>query len=123
LTGAFSPHAFRRAWHDPLFLESMNLQTKDSKTLEVTGIKELSGAVAGTVRDTIKNALTDSHTALDIELSEARFIDSSGLGALISLHKTMSARQGQVRLVNPSPMCRQLLELTRLHRTFEIVTR
>ncbi len=101
----------------------MNLQSKDPKTLEVTGIKELSGAVAGTVRDTIKNALTDSHHFLDIDLSETRFIDSSGLGALISLHKTMCARQGQVRLVNPSPTCRQLLELTRLHRTFEIVTR
>lgn len=101
----------------------MNLQNKDPQTLEVTGLKELGGAVAGTVRDKIKAALTDHHSTLDIDLSEARFIDSSGLGALISLHKTMCGRQGQVRLVNPSPTCRQLLELTRLHRTFEIVTR
>lgn len=101
----------------------MNLNTNDPTTLEVTGLKELGGAVAGSVRDSIKGALTDGHRMLDIDLSQTRFMDSSGLGALISLHKAMCARGGQVRLINPSPTCRQLLELTRLHRTFEIVTR
>ena len=30
---------------------------------------------------------------------------------------------GTVRLINPAPNVRQILELTRLHRVFEIVTR
>jgi len=49
------------------------------------------------------------------------FLDSSGLGTLISLHKTLRARNGTVRLLKPAPNVQQILELTRLHRVFEIV--
>ena len=48
------------------------------------------------------------------------FVDSSGLGALISLHKHLSERDGKVRLLNPRQSVLQLLELTRMHRIFEI---
>ena len=46
-----------------------------------------------------------------------------GLGALISLHKTTCTRNGLVRLLNPTPPVQQLLDLTRMHRIFEIVKR
>jgi len=100
----------------------MNLNTS-SETLQITGLKELSGAAATSVRDQIKNALEPKHHNLDVDLSETTFVDSSGLGALISLHKALRARGGQLRLINPSTTCQQLFELTRLHRTFEIVKR
>jgi anti-anti-sigma factor len=101
----------------------MNLTSPTPNTLNVTGLAELSGASAGGARDQIKTALQPAHNQLEIDLSSTTFVDSSGLGALISLHKAMKARGGQLQLVNPSPTCRQLLELTRLHRTFDIVTR
>jgi anti-sigma B factor antagonist len=101
----------------------MNLNTEDTEILCITGLKELSGAAATSARDQIKDALKAAHSSLELDLSEATFVDSSGLGALISLHKTLRARGGQMRLINPSPTCQQLLELTRLHRTFEIVKR
>lgn len=100
----------------------MKITQRDPETLEVTEIKELSGSAAATVRDTIREALRDPIRKLDLDLSLITFIDSSGLGALIALLKTQNARGGQVRLLNPSPVARQILELTRLHRTFEIVT-
>ena len=33
----------------------------------------------------------------------------------------MAAREGAVKLVNPTPVATQVLELTRMHRIFEIV--
>ena len=101
----------------------MNVVSAQPETLEITGLKELSGAAATSVRDQIRSALTPVHLNLEIDLSETVFMDSSGLGTLISLHKTLRARGGQFRLINPSSTCQQLLELTRLHRTFEIVAR
>jgi anti-sigma B factor antagonist len=101
----------------------MNIAQTAPHTLQVHGLEELSGASAGNVRDQVKGALQPAHINLEVDLSKATFVDSSGLGALISLHKAMRARNGQLRLINPSATCRQLLELTRLHRTFEIVTR
>ncbi len=59
--------------------------------------------------------------ALDIDLSQTLFVDSSGLGALFSLYKTTGNGSGiKLRLLNPAPPIQQLLELTQMHQFFEI---
>ena len=90
-------------------------------TLTVSGLTELTASNAASVRDEARSRLEPGHTTLTVDLSEIEFLDSSGLGALISLHKTMCARSGHVCLLNPSDTAEQILELTRLHRLFEIV--
>ncbi len=90
-------------------------------TLAITGLKELAAANYQSFRDQVRGALTGDQQNIEIDLSETMFIDSCGLGALISLHKTVCARQGQVRLLHPTPPVRQILELTRMHRIFEVV--
>ena len=88
--------------------------------LRISGLSELNAANAGSFRDQARAALRDHHTRIDFEFGETRFLDSSGLGALIALHKTMSARGGHIRIRNPLPQVQQILELTRMHRIFEI---
>ena len=100
----------------------MNIQNKDSQTTVVTGLLELVAANAAQVRDEIRAALPASCLCLDIDMSTLTFLDSSGLGALISLHKTLRARNGTLRLLKPAPNVRQVLELTRLQRVFEITS-
>lgn len=89
--------------------------------LLVSEIAELTAANAATTKEALKNALSAEHTQLDLDLSSAGFVDSSGLGVLISLHKEMVSRGGRLRIVNPTDSIQQILELTRLHRLFEIV--
>jgi len=72
-------------------------------------------------RDQVRGALGELQKNIEIDLSETSFVDSCGLGALISLHKTTCNRNGTVRLLNPTPPVQQILELTRMHRIFEIV--
>lgn len=91
------------------------------ETLNVSGIKELGAANSQSFRDEVRSALNDLHRNIQIDLSETNFVDSCGLGALISLHKTTCNRNGTVRLMNPTPPVQQILELTRMHRIFEIV--
>jgi anti-sigma B factor antagonist len=98
----------------------MKIQHQGS-TLLVSGLTELNATNATGFRDTVRSALNPQITVLDVDLSETRFLDSSGLGALISLHKTMSTSKGLVRILKPTPTAQQILELTRLHRVFEIV--
>ncbi len=95
--------------------------TSSGTTLTVSGLEELGAANAGAVRERVRSALEPQHTSLDVDLSSTRFIDSSGLGALVGLHKTLCQRNGQMRLVHPTPAVRQILELTRLHLILEIV--
>jgi anti-sigma B factor antagonist len=99
---------------------NMKVQTR-GETLAITGLKELAAVNSQSFRDQVRGALTDDQKTVEIDLSETMFLDSCGLGALISLHKTVCARRGQVRLLHPTPPVRQILELTRMHRIFEIV--
>jgi anti-sigma B factor antagonist len=92
-------------------------------TITITGLKELGAANSNAFRDQARAALSDNHKFIEIDLSQTMFLDSCGLGALISLHKTTCSRNGLVRLVNPTPPVQQILELTRMHRIFEIVKR
>jgi anti-sigma B factor antagonist len=98
----------------------MKVQTQGD-TLNISGIKELGAANSQSFRDQVRGAFHDAQRNIDIDLSQTMFVDSCGLGALISLHKATCNRQGAVRLLNPTPPVQQILELTRMHRIFEIV--
>ena len=98
----------------------MRMHFQDT-TLALSGITELNGANSVVLRDEARASLRTGLTTIDVDLSETRFVDSSGLGALIALHKTMCARGGKIRIIDPSTSVQQILELTRLHRVFEIV--
>jgi anti-sigma B factor antagonist len=91
------------------------------ESVRVSEIPALGADEAGGFRDQVRGSLTDGQKFIEVDLSDTRFLDSSGLGALIALHKTASSRQGTLRVINPRPQVRQLLELTRMHRVFEIL--
>ena len=91
------------------------------ETIRISDVKELGTANSNDFRDQARAALTPAQKNIDIDLSETLLLDSCGLGMLISLHKTTCSRNGIVRLLNPTPGVRQILELTRMHRLFEIV--
>ncbi|OGR24037.1 MAG: anti-anti-sigma factor [Desulfuromonadales bacterium GWD2_54_10] len=55
-----------------------------------------------------------------LDLKEVRFIDSSGLGVLVSGFKNASTRQGSLRLCGLQTQVKSMFELTRLHRVFDI---
>lgn len=57
---------------------------------------------------------------LIVDLKEVRFIDSSGLGVLVSGFKNASTRQGSLKLSGLQTQVRSMFELTRLHRVFDI---
>ena len=92
-------------------------------TLRISEVTELGAVSSTTFRDEVRSALQDGQKNIEIDLAQTEFIDSCGLGALIALHKTACSRKGAVRLLNPRPPVQQILELTRLHRVFEIVNK
>lgn len=57
-----------------------------------------------------------------IDLKEVLFIDSSGLGVLVSGYKNASVRHGSLKLSNLQSQVKSMFELTRLHRVFDIFT-
>ena len=65
--------------------------------------------------------LFDSGTKdLVIDLKEILFIDSSGLGVLVSGYKNASILHGSLKLSNLQSQVKSMFELTRLQRVFDI---
>ena len=62
----------------------------------------------------------DEKCNIVIDMAAVRFVDSSGLGALVSGFKNASARNGNLKLCGLQPQVKSMFELTRLHRVFEI---
>jgi anti-sigma B factor antagonist len=57
---------------------------------------------------------------LVLDLSKVDFIDSSGLGALVSCLRRAHARGGEIKLFGLSKPARALFELVKMHRVFEV---
>lgn len=72
------------------------------------------------LKDTILRQLEQGNLQLIVQLQKVRFIDSSGLGALLSGHKNASLKSGALKLVQLQPQVLSMFELTRLNRVFEI---
>ena len=75
---------------------------------------------SGELKEQMLQLFDDGKCNLVIDLSQVRFVDSSGLGALVSGFKNASARDGSLKLCSLQPQVRSMFELTRLHRVFEI---
>jgi anti-sigma B factor antagonist len=75
---------------------------------------------AGELKDWLLNSLEDGCPLLIVDLASVHFIDSSGLGALLSGYKNANLRQARFVLTGLQARVRSMFELTRLHRVFEI---
>jgi anti-sigma B factor antagonist len=89
--------------------------------VRISAVQHLGAANANAFRGWVRKSLGEAHKNIEIDLSEATFLDSCGLGALVALHKTVRSRGGALRLINPQPSVQQILELTRLDLVFEVV--
>ncbi|HTI69137.1 MAG TPA: STAS domain-containing protein [Candidatus Limnocylindria bacterium] len=90
-------------------------------TLKITGLVELSGVNAPTFGQEVRAALLPEHRVVELDFSQGTFLDSTGISALIALHKALTGREGCLRLTHPSPVVLHVLELTRLDRLLQIV--
>jgi anti-sigma B factor antagonist len=77
---------------------------------------------AGNVREfkDAAQALIQQRARVVLDLSGVKFIDSSGLGALISCLRRQHEKKGDFRLCEMTKSVRALFELMRMHRAFNI---
>jgi anti-sigma B factor antagonist len=79
----------------------------------------LDASTARAFKDAIK-PLLQQDARLVLDLSRVEFIDSTGLGALVSCLRQAHANGGEIKLTGLTKSARALFELVRMHRVFEI---
>jgi anti-sigma B factor antagonist len=89
-------------------------------TIQLSG--DLIGENSGTnLLDAVNNALQGNILTCVIDISELRYINSSGIGVLITILTKFRNKNGEVYLMNPSENVKKLLVITKLNAIFQIV--
>lgn len=69
----------------------------------------------------IDNTIENKVTLCAIDISKVRYMNSSGIGILITVLTKFRNKGGEVVLINPSMQVRKLLIITKLNNIFTIV--
>jgi anti-sigma B factor antagonist len=76
------------------------------------------GSVA--LRETVRDQVASGKQAIIINLGNVTYMDSSGLGELISAFTTAKNRGATLKLLNLTKRIRNLMEITKLYTVFDI---
>lgn len=89
--------------------------------VDVTGRLAL-GEAADALHDTVRGLVQQGHRRIVVNLGEVSYMDSSGLGALVSAHTSLSRNGGGLKLLHLTRRLENLLMISRLHGVFECFT-
>ena len=99
---------------------NINIDEKGSTVLIEVKEERLDAHNSSELKTQMLSLFDEGKNNLVIDLQDVRFVDSSGLGSLVSGFKNASARNGNLKLSGLQPQVKSMFELTRLHRVFEI---
>lgn len=88
--------------------------------LNITIPKEFSVEAAADFRLKINDYINDGVINFTFNFSDCEFIDSTGLGVMVSIYKKCAERNGILKLISLKPEVKKLFKLTRLDRVFDI---
>ena len=101
--------------------------TMKASNRQVGGITivDLSGRITlgeGSVvlRDTIRDLVSKGKTKILLNLADVTYIDSSGIGELVSAFTTVRNQNGELKLLKLTKKVHDLLQITKLYTVFDI---
>jgi anti-sigma B factor antagonist len=100
-------------------LELNTRQAGDVTVMDVSGRVTL-GEGASALRNAIRALAREGHQKILLNFSDVNYIDSSGLGVLVSAFATLTNQGGQLKLLNVMARVKDLLLITKLYTVFEV---
>ncbi|MGC9971766.1 MAG: STAS domain-containing protein [Bryobacteraceae bacterium] len=94
-------------------------QVGDVIVVDVSGRITL-GEGSSNLREGIRGLLTQGNKKILLNLGEVSYIDSSGIGELVSGFTSVTNQGGQLKLLNLTKRVRDLLQITKLYTVFEV---
>lgn len=101
--------------------------TMKSSSRQIDGVTvlDLSGRITlgeGSVilRDTIRDLIGRGQKKILLNLGDVSYIDSSGIGELVSAFTTVRNQGGELKLLNLTKKVHDLLQITKLYTVFDI---
>lgn len=103
----------------------MDIKTSSREVDGVT-IVDISGRIvlgeeSAALRELICDLLTKGHKKILLNLGDVNYIDSSGLGNLVSAFTSARKQGGELKLLNLTNKVHDLMQITRLFTVFDIM--
>jgi anti-anti-sigma factor len=106
-----------KASRDPLQIE---IQSSEDRTL-VTLSGELDAATANLLYDQLSDLEVEDVQHVVLDLAQVTFMDSTGLGVIVTEHKRLEHTKGSLTIFSPPSSVRRLFEITGLDGVLDIV--
>ncbi len=101
--------------------------TMKASSRQINGVTvvDMSGRITlgeGSVilRDTIRDLLSKGQKKILLNLGDVTYIDSSGIGELVSAFTSVRNQGGELKLLNLTKKVHDLLQITKLYTVFDI---
>ena len=98
-----------------------------ASTRQIDGVTivDLSGRITlgeGSVvlRDTVKELLSKGQKKILLNLGDVSYIDSSGIGELVSAFTSVRNQGGELKLLHLTKKVHDLLQITKLYTVFDV---
>jgi len=100
----------------------MNISTRQQDDTLILSIEEerLDAHNSPELREFVLKLLGEGQIRFILDMSGVSFVDSSGLGVLLSGYKNVNLQSGRFCLTGLHPRVQAMFELTRLDQVFEI---
>src|SRR5256884_1241491 len=104
----------------------MSLHATHRDAGQVT-VVDLSGRIvlgdgSALLRKTIRGLLQDQRKLILLNLADVDYIDSSGIGELVSGYTAVKNQSGDLKLLHLTKKVRDLLQITKLYTVFDVFT-
>jgi anti-sigma B factor antagonist len=94
-------------------------QVGDVTVVDVAGRITL-GEGSSALRDSLRDMINKNQKKILLNLGEVNYIDSSGIGELVSGFTTVTNSGGQLKLLNLNKRVKDLLQITKLYTVFDV---
>ena len=94
-------------------------QVGDVSVVYVAGRITL-GEGSSALRDTLRDMINKNQKKILLNLGDVNYIDSSGIGELVSGFTTVTNSGGQLKLLNLNKRVKDLLQITKLYTVFDV---
>ncbi len=78
------------------------------------------GEGSSNLREGVRDMLGKGQKKILLNLGEVSYIDSSGIGELVSAFTSVANQAGQLKLLHLTKRVRDLLQITKLYTVFEV---
>ena len=80
------------------------------------------GEGSATLRNTVKELVAAGKQKILLNLADVDYIDSAGIGELVSAFTTVRTAGGELKLLNLTKRVNDILQITRLYTVFDVQT-